>query len=75
MGRVAAGQSFGAALEGALPATGRAEFVLQSWLAVLSRDMPFGALQLIFYELACLLVAPALGDTLSRTCSRSWRAG
>ena len=62
-GRVAAGQSFGAALEGALPATGRAEFVLQSWLAVLSRDMPFGALQLIFYELACLLVAPPLGDT------------
>ena len=25
--------------------------------------LPFGALQLIFYELACLLVAPALGDT------------
>ena len=57
-----AGQPFGEALAAALPKTAVGAFVGQTWLAVLARDMPFGALQLCFYELAKLAVAPLLGD-------------
>ena len=60
-GRSVAGASFGDSLEAALPDEGRADFLLQTWFAVLARDMPFGALQLCFYELAKLAVAPLLG--------------
>jgi hypothetical protein len=60
------GQPFGEALGEALPRTDRARFVLQTWVAVLARDMPFGAFQLCFYELAQLAFAPALGaDSLA----------
>ena len=60
-GRARQGASFLEALEETLPPTGRLPFVLQTWLAVLARDMPFGALQLCFYELSKLAVGAALG--------------
>ena len=64
-GRGVPGDSFQAALERALPEErgARAEFALQTWLAILARDMPFGALQLCFYELAKLAVASAVAST------------
>ena len=61
-GRGVAGRPFGESLAAALPSEGRFPFVAQTWIAVLARDMPFGALQLCFYELAVLAVAPLLGD-------------
>ena len=46
-------------LDAALPPVGseRGPFLLQTWLAILARDMPFGALQLCAYELTKLAVA------------------
>jgi len=60
-GRAVEGLSFGAALVAALPPTGRTRFAFNTWFAILARDMPFGALQLVFYELAKLVIAPAFG--------------
>ena len=59
------GASFGESLDAALPDEGVAPFLAQTWFAVLARDMPFGALQLCFYELAILAVAPFLGDSFA----------
>ena len=36
---------------------------METWYAVLARDMPFGALQLVFYELAKLVIEPSLGES------------
>ena len=62
-GRGVEGRPFGESLEAALPQEGRAGFLLETWYAVLARDMPFGALQLVFYELAKLVIEPSLGES------------
>ena len=64
-GRGVEGRSFGNSLKAALPESSVGAFIAQTWVAVLARDMPFGALQLCFYELATLAVVPLLGDSFS----------
>lgn len=61
-GRSAEGASFSQLLGEVLPEKDRTAFALQTWVAILARDMPFGALQLCFYELAKLAIGPSLGD-------------
>ena len=69
-GRTREGERFLDALEQALPETGRGEFVLNTWVAILGRDCPFGALQLCFYELAKLAPLEAKAAEAAEVAAR-----